>query len=144
MRCVDVNVLVYAHRPESPGHGEMRTWLDDARRGATPLGVAEIVASGFLRIVTHPKIFKEPTPLPVALDFVAALHDAPAVKVVTPGPRQWAIFEDLCRRTTATGNTIPDAFLAAMAIELGATWVTADRAFARFPGLRWEHPLDPG
>ena len=99
--------------------------------------------SGFLRVVTHPKVFREPTPMVEALRFVEALRLAPAGIPVAPGERHWEVFTDLCQRTQATGNRIPDAFLAALAIEHGATWVTADRGFARFTGLRWEHPLDP-
>jgi toxin-antitoxin system PIN domain toxin len=142
MRCVDVNVLVYAHRPESPRHEEHRAWLDHARRGIEPLGVSAIVASGFLRVVTHPRIFREPTPLDGALAFLDVLEASPATTDVAPGARHWEVFTDLCRRVGAIGNLIPDAFLAALAIELGATWISADRGFARFPGLRWQHPLD--
>jgi hypothetical protein len=142
MRCVDVNVLVYAHRPEAPDHSRHRAWLDSARAGHEPLGLVDVVLSGFLRLVTHPRIFREPTPLPVALDFVDALLRSPAATRVGPGERHWPIFVDLCRLADATGNVIPDAFLAALAIEQGATWVTADRSFGRFPGLRWIHPLD--
>jgi hypothetical protein len=142
MRCVDVNVLVYAHRPESPSHAGHREWLDQARRGVEPLGLSSVVASGFLRVVTHPRIFKEPTPLDIALDFLEVLHASPAVVPVMPGDRHWQIFTDLCRRLDARGNLVPDAFLAAIAIEQGATWVSTDRGFAGFPGLHWLHPLD--
>lgn len=142
MRCVDVNVLVYAHRPEAPAHERHRAWLDAARAAHEPLGLADAVLSGFLRVVTHPRVFREPTPLGIALDFVDGLLQSPAGLRVEPGERHWPIFIDLCRRTEATGNIIPDAFLAALAIEQGATWVTADRSFGRFPGLRWTHPFD--
>lgn len=142
MLCVDVNVLVYAHRPESPNHDGYRTWLERARRGVEPLGVPGVVLSGFLRVVTHPRVFSEPTPLDVALEFTEALRGSPAVVPVLPGERHWTIFTDLCRRLEARGNIVPDAFLAALAIEQGATWVSADRVFAGFPGLRWIHPLD--
>lgn len=142
MLCVDVNVIVYAHRVESPDHADVHRWLDQARRGPQPLGIPAIVSSGFLRIVTHPRIFAEPTPLEVAIDFLDGLRSSPAVTGVLPGPRHWEIFTDLCRRIDAKGNTIPDAFLAAIAIEHGATWISADRGFAGYPGLRWRHPLD--
>ena len=142
MRCVDVNVVVYAHRPESPEHERYREWLDEARAGHEPLGVSELVLSGFLRVVTHPRVFREPTPLAVALDFTEGLRGSPAAQPVAPGERHWQIFADLCRRTGAIGNVVPDAFLAALAIEQSAVWVTADRTFSRFPGLRSEHPLD--
>jgi len=142
MRCVDVNVLVFAHRPEAPGHDGFRRWLDEAREGNEPLGLSDVVLSGFLRVVTHPRVFREPSPLPVALDFARGLLASPSALRVAPGDRHWDIFVDLCRRVEAMGNLVPDAFLAALAIEHGATWVTADRGFARFPGLRWMHPLE--
>lgn len=142
MLCVDVNVLVYAHRPESPNHERHRMWLEEARNGVEPVGIPSIVTSGFLRIVTHPRIFKEPSPLPLALEFVDSLYRSPAVVPLLVGDRHWVVFIEMCRRLEATGNTIPDVFLAAMAIEHGATWVSADRGFAGVPGLRWIHPLD--
>ena len=141
MLCIDVNVLVYAHRPEATNHHDYRTWLEQTRRGVEPLGVAAVVLSGFLRVVTHPRVFKEPTPLEVALEFVEAVRGSPAVVPVGPDARHWQIFTDLCRQLDARGNTVPDAFLAAIAIEQGATWVSADRGFAGFPGLRWIDPL---
>ena len=94
------------------------------------------------RVVTHPRIFRVPTPLGVALEFIENLRASPATVPVLPGERHWQIFTDLCTRLDAKGNKVPDAFLAAIAIEQGATWISADRAFAGFPGLRWEHPLD--
>jgi toxin-antitoxin system PIN domain toxin len=142
MRCVDVNILVFAHRPESARHNEYRGWLESARAGHEPLGLSDIVLSGFVRVVTHPRVFREPTPLATALAFADALRASPAAHALLPGERHWPIFVDLCRRTDATGNLVLDAFLAALALEHGATWVTADRGFGRFPGLRWRHPLD--
>lgn len=142
MLCVDVNVLVYAHRPESPDHDAVRAWLEAASGGLEPVGLIPIVASGFLRIVTNPRIFKEPTPIAKALEFVDELRSRPNVKPVLPGARHWSTFDRLCRESGAAGNTIPDAFLAAIAIEQNATWVSADRGFARFKSLRWRHPLD--
>jgi toxin-antitoxin system PIN domain toxin len=142
MRCVDVNILVYAHRPESPDHEAYRTWLDEARTGHEPLGLSDVVLSGFLRVATNHRIFREPTPVAVALDFTDALRASPAALTIQPGERHWSIFTDLCRRLRVAGNLVPDAFLAALVIEAGAEWVTADRGFGRFPGLRWAHPLD--
>ncbi|MGH3326729.1 MAG: type II toxin-antitoxin system VapC family toxin [Streptomycetales bacterium] len=142
MRCVDVNVLVYAHREESPSHRDYLAWLNEARVGPEPLGVADLVLSGFLRVVTHPRVFREPTPLSAAVTFVSALRTSPAVVPLAPGVRHWSLFVDLCRRGRATGNLVPDAFLAALAVEHGATLCTADRGFGRFPHLRWEDPLE--
>ena len=104
--------------------------------------MADVVLSGFLRVVTHPRIFDPPTPLEDALVFVDTLTSRPNCVWLAPGPRHWELFTDLCRKTGAKGNVVPDAYHAALAIETGSTWVTADRGFARFPGLRWKHPLD--
>lgn len=142
MRCVDVNVLVYAHRADVDRHAEYRGWLDEARTAHEPLGVSSVVLSGFVRVVTHPKVFREPTPLDVALEFAGALRGSPAAVTVEPGARHWSIFEELCRLVEAHGNGVPDAYLAALAIENGATWYSADRSFARYPTLRWRHPFD--
>ena len=141
MRCVDINPLVYAHRPESPDHLEYLEWLDQARRGPEPLGIPPVVLSGFVRIVTHPRIFKEPTSIDGAWSFINALLRGPASTLVRPGAGHLGIFERLCREGQATGNLVADAFLAAIAIEQGATFYSADRDFARFAGLRWQHPL---
>lgn len=142
MNCVDINVLVYAHRVESPHHAEYRSWLEEACDGDEPLGLPDLTLSGFIRIVTHRKIYREPTTLGDALAFIAELRAGDACLTIASGDRHWSLFEGLCRRIEATGNDIPDAFLAAIAIESGATLITADRGFGRFPGLRWRHPLD--
>ena len=103
--------------------------------------VSELVLSGFLRIVTHPKIFKVPTPLEVALQFAEALRDRPNAVLIGPDDRHWYIFTHLCRTANAKGNLVPDAYHAALAIESGCEWITTDRDFARFDGLQWRHPL---
>lgn len=138
----DVNVLVYAFRGELAAHEPMRRWLAAHSAGAAPLGLSELVASGFVRVVTHPKVFRRPTPVDAALGFIEALAAQPATTRVRPGPRHWAIFQSLCRAVGARGNLVPDAYLAAQAVELGAEWISTDRDFARFPGLRWSSPLD--
>jgi uncharacterized protein len=142
MRCVDVNVLVYAHRPEAPDHGRYRGWLHAARAGDEPLGISSLVLSGFLRVVTHPRVFSDPTPLDVATDFTEGVRSSPSALEVQPGRRHWDIFLRLCRSADARGNLVPDAYLAALAVEQGATWYSADRTFARFKELRWRHPLE--
>lgn len=142
MLLADVNVFVYAHRPESDRSEDYRRWLEDALSGPEPFGVSESVLASFLRIVTHRRIYREPTPPGVALDFCHTVLGAANAVPVRPGPRHWRIFSDLCRTLAARRNLVPDAALAALAIEHGATWVTTDAGFARFPGLRWRRPLD--
>jgi toxin-antitoxin system PIN domain toxin len=97
--------------------------------------------SGFLRIVTHPRIFKPPTPLDIAVDFVAALRSQPNCVLLAPGPRHWTIFLQLCRSAQAHGNLIPDAYIAALAIESGSELISTDRDFSRFAGLQWRPPF---
>ena len=142
MRCVDVNVLVYAHRPESPDHERYRDFLERIRREDEPLALSSLVLSGFLRVVTHHRVFREPTPLTTAVEFVRVLRSSPNVVSVGPGERHWGIFLGLCREIDASGNDVSDAFHAAIAVESGATWYSADRGFARFRSLRWAHPLE--
>ena len=142
MRCVDLNILVYAFRPESPRHDEYRQWLDQARDGREPLGLIDAVAIGFVRVVTNRRIFRQPATLDQALGFVDALRGSPAVVPVSSGDRHWMLFVDLCRSAQAAGNLVTDAHLAAVSQEQNATWVSADLDFARFAGLRWVHPLD--
>lgn len=141
MLLADVNVFIYAHRPESPRTGDHRDWLRDALAGPEPFGVSEQVLSSFLRIVTHHRVYREPTPPDRALAFCEEVRAAPAAVPVRPGSRHWSIFSGLVSSTQARGNTVPDAYLAALAIESGATWITHDAGFARFPGLRWHRPL---
>jgi uncharacterized protein len=108
-----------------------------------PLGLADIVLSGFVRVVTHPRVFSSPAPVGDALTFTDALQSQPNVVAVTPGPRHWDIFKRLCLSVNAKGNLVADAYLAALAIESGSEWITTDHDFSRFPGLRWRHPLKP-
>lgn len=142
MLLTDVNVLVYAHRRDVVDHERYRGWLDELLRGDGSFGVADAVLSGFVRVVTHPRIFKTPTPLDLALTFADAIRDRPNAVIVAPAERHWDIFARLCRQSSANGNLVADAYLAALAIESGSEWVTTDRDFARFEGLTWRHPFD--
>lgn len=138
----DVNVLVYAYREDSEGHNEHRRAFESVVLSPSGFGYSNLVLSGFLRVVTHPKIFDTPSAISDAVGFVESLRAQPNASEVRPSSRHWGIFTDLCQRIGAKGNIVPDAFLAALAIESGSTWVTADRGFGRFPDLDWKHPLD--
>jgi len=141
MLLIDVNVLVYAHHQDSKEHGAHRAWLEGIVSSNQAFGMSDLVLSSFLRIVTHPRIFDPPSDMAIALAFVEVLRSQPNCVRVEPGERHWDIFTDLCRTTGAKGNLVPDAYLAALAIESGSEWVTTDRDFSRFPGLRWRHPF---
>lgn len=138
----DVNVLVYAHRPESPRHDEYHDWVDGMVNGEEPYGVTDVVLNGFLRVVTSHRIYREPTPVDSALDFADRVRSQPHAAVLNPRSAFWRIFGDLARRAAAKGTLMPDAYLAALAVEHGCEFVSTDRDFARFPGLRWRHPLE--
>jgi len=142
MILLDANVLVYAHRSDTHDHERFKHWLDELLRSRATFGLSDVVLTAVIRIVTHPRIYRVPTPLPGAFEFVNRLRDASACTVVSPGILHWQIFSRLCQQGGARGNLITDAYLAALAIEAGAEWITTDRDFARFPGLRWRHPLD--
>src|SRR5436190_146668 len=132
----DVNVLIYAHRAELPQHEATRAWLDAAIGSDASYALSELVLSSFLRIVTNPRAFVDPTPLELAIEVADRWRGRRNCVLVSPGVRHWAIFTRLCHAAGAKGNLVPDAFLAALAIESGAEWITTDRGFARYPGLR--------
>ena len=136
----DVNVLVGAFRADHDGHARLRPWLEGALLGPEVLGLSDAVVAGFVRVVTHPRVFAQPTDVATALDQVAALRAQRRAERVLPGPRHWEIVDRLCREVGARGNLVADAQHAAVAIENGATWVTLDHDFARFHGLRWTTP----
>ena len=137
----DVNVLVYAHRRDTPDHDAYRTWLEGQVNADAAFGLSDHVLSGFMRVVTHPKVFGTPTSLAEALVFANQLRDQPSRINIAPGDRHWTIFARLCAAAGAKGNLIPDAYFAALAIEHGCEWITTDCDYSRFPDLVWRHPL---
>lgn len=140
MLLTDVNILVYAFWDDAPDHDRHLAWLEDVVNGDHAFGMAGIVLSGFLRIVTHPRVFAPPYPMDRALQFIEAIRARPNCVPIEPGPRHWEIFLRLCRTAGVRGNLVPDAYLAAIAIESGSEWITTDRGYGRFPGLRWRVP----
>jgi len=138
----DVNVLLNAHRSGQEHHAVARELLQDVVNAPAPFALSELVLAAFVRIATNPRAFSVPTPLDAALRFTGSLLARANARVVRPGERHWEIFERLCRETQARGPLIGDAQHAALALEHGCEWVSFDRDFARFPDLRWRHPLD--
>lgn len=142
MILTDVNILVYAHRTDAPGHESYRQWLEALINSDQAYGYCELVLSGFLRVVTHPRVFNPPSDLASALAFGEDIRNQPNAIPIMPGPRHWEIFRNLCQVAGVKGNLVADAYLAALAIESGSEWITTDRDYSRFPGLKWRHPLD--
>ena len=144
MQSPDVNVLVSAFREDADHHVLCRTWLVDACSGREQIGLSELVLSGVLRVLTHPRVFHPPTPSEAATAFVDALLAQPASVPLRPGSGHWRIFRGMAAKLHLTGNRVPDAYHAALAIEHGCEWVTLDRGFAAYSGLRLNNLLDAG
>src|SRR5688572_2984492 len=132
----DVNVLIYAFRRDTAEHPRYRRWLLEVSGAEANFAMSDLVLSGVIRIVTNPRAFRQPSALEDALAFATALRDRPNCLAVSPGARHWSIFLRLCRESGAHGPLIPDAYFAALAIESGCEWITTDRDFAQFRGLR--------
>lgn len=137
----DVNVLIHAFRSDSTDHARYRQWLESVAGSHATFGIAPQVLARLVRICTNPRIFARPSAPEDAFAFCNALLSRPNASVLTPGERHWTLFESLCQASGATGNLAQDAWFAALAIESGAEWITTDRDYARFTGLRWRPPF---
>jgi len=109
--------------------------------GNEAYGMSPQVLCSVARMATHPRVYVSPSRLEDAMAFARVLLEQPHCTVVQPGARHFTIFEELCRKASANGNLVQDAWLAALAVESGCEWVTTDGDFARFPGLRWRRPF---
>lgn len=137
----DLSVLLAAHRSDSPMHEPCRSWLQALYAGDEAFGLCAPVLIGLVRILTHPSVFVPPDTHEQAFSFVHSLLSHPNGLLLNPGRDHVRLFEQLCRIGAATGDIVTDAYLAALALETGALLVSADRDFARFPGLRWQNPV---
>jgi toxin-antitoxin system PIN domain toxin len=138
----DVNVLLYAFRSESERHAAYHGWLQSALNGAEPVALFEPILAAVLRIATHPRIFRPPSPRAKVEEFVDTCLAAPAATAVKAESEHWGHFRRLCERADCQGNLVQDAYFAALALEHNCTYITTDRDYARFPRLRWQHPLN--
>jgi toxin-antitoxin system PIN domain toxin len=136
----DVNVLIYAFRRDVAQHEICRSWLAQLIEDDTRFGMSSHVLSAVVRISTNPRVFRSPSSAVEAFGFCDDILGQPHCELVTPGERHWAIFRKLCLDTDTHGARVTDAWLAALAIEWGCEWITFDRDYARFPGLKWRAP----
>jgi toxin-antitoxin system PIN domain toxin len=136
----DVNVLIYAFRQDVPQHAGCRTWLESVVSGDARFGLSPLVLAAVVRITSNPRVFQMPSPVEEALGFCDDLLTQPHCRIVEPGERHWRIFRQLCVEFHARGPLVTDAWFAALAIEWGCEWITLDRDYARFPGLKWRMP----
>lgn len=140
MLLLDVNVVLAAHRGDHPQHEVVRSWFDDVLAGDESFGVPTMVWASFLRLATNRRIFEVPTPLADAFDFIEATDAQPRHLSIAPGPRHLSLLRRMCEEADAAGDLVPDAVLAAAAVENGAAVATLDRGFARFPSVRHVRP----
>lgn len=137
----DVNVLVYAFRREAEHHERYATWLARVVAGADELALHDIVLTGVARLVTNPRIFADPAPMPVTLEFLARVRTARRARWLPPGDAAWTELDRLAQQDRGLrGNLVPDTLLAALARTHGCRIATADRGFARFPDIRTFDP----
>lgn len=136
MILVDANLLLYAYQPSAAQHERARAWLEEVLSEPEPVRLAWVTLLAFLRVATSPRIFEYPFSIEEAVGIVSTWLDQPMVSILDPGERHWTILSDLLVRTQSRGPNVMDAYLAALAIEHGATLFTTDQGFRRFPGLR--------
>jgi uncharacterized protein len=136
----DVNVLIYAFRKEVPEYPICRKWLDGIVLGEARFGLSPLALSAVVRVTTNRRSYPFPTATDDAFGFCEDLLNQPHCQIVEPGERHWDIFKRLCIETDTRGPRVTDAWYAALAIEWGCEWITLDRDYARFPGLRWRSP----
>ena len=141
MILTDVNVVIYAFRADSKDHVNYKTWLEDVINGPAAYGISPQILSSVVRICSHPRIFAQPSDIDELLEYCGILLGQPNATIIVPGDRHWTLFGKLCVDARATGNLVQDAWNAALAIEAGCEWITTDRDYARFPGLKWRSPF---
>lgn len=141
MILLDTNVLLYAEDSLSPHHETARVWVDEQLSGAEPVGFCWPVLTAFIRIGTNARLHKRPLTLPEALGRVQSWLDQPCAGIVVPTEQHWLLFQKMLHAGVATANLVPDAHLAALAVEYNCTLASADADFARFRGLKWINPL---
>jgi toxin-antitoxin system PIN domain toxin len=138
---LDANLLLWSIHSGFDRHREARAWLRGCLSETPSVAIPWPTTLAFLRISSHPRILPQPLAVTAAWKIVRGWLDRPNVFVPSPGPKHATIFGGLLEHGQATGNHTSDAHLAALAVEWGLELLSADRDFARYPGLRWRDPL---
>lgn len=137
----DLNLLLYAYDSTSPAHKKAAVWWQNLLSGTDPVGLAEAVIFGFMRVATSTRAFRHPMTVAEASGHVAAWLAQPSVQILKAGPNHVTHVLGLLKALGAAGNLVSDAQLAALAIEHEAVIHTADADFSRFENLQWFNPL---
>ena len=141
MILVDANLLVYAHVASLPQHPAALSWLDQKLNGAAIVALPWQSLLSFARLVTNPRLFERPSSVAAAWAQIEDWLNCPVVQIPVPGSRYREILARLMLSSVDRSNLIPDAELAALAIENGFVLYSSDRDFARFTELKWKNPL---
>ncbi len=138
---LDANLLLYAVHEQADRHEAAVAWLTEQLNGSRRVGIPWSSIGAFMRIATHPRAFERPLSSATAWERVADWLAAPVVWTPAPGAQHARILGELVATYDLRGNLVPDAMLAALALEHGLTLYSSDTDFARFRELRWEDPL---
>jgi toxin-antitoxin system PIN domain toxin len=140
---IDANILIYAHVQSFAQSKSARDWLDQQLNGSTRVGLPWVSLMAFLRLVTNPRVFERPEPMTDAWRQVRAWLTCEAAWIPQPTDRHVDFLDTLLALPGVHANLVPDAHLAALALEHGLTLCSTDGDFARFPSLRYLNPLAP-
>lgn len=137
----DLNLLLYAYNDGAPFHDAARRWWEASVNGAERVGVPWAVSTGFVRLMTHPRVLADPATPTTAAGYVDEWFRVPNVIPLNPGRDHLALFRRCLHAAGVGANLVTDAQLAALAMEYQAELHSTDTDFSRFPGLRWRNPL---
>lgn len=142
MIAVDTNILIYAHRRDSPWHEAAEDCVRQLAEGESTWAIPWPCVHEFLAIVTHERIFSPPTPLPKALEQVSAWQESPTLVLLSEGEGYWPVVEETLEAAKVTGPRVHDGRIAALCIHHGVKeLLSADRDFSRFGDLRTRNPF---
>ncbi|MCE2465726.1 MAG: type II toxin-antitoxin system VapC family toxin [Dehalococcoidia bacterium] len=137
----DLNLLVYAHNTGAPFHERAKEWWEDLINGQERVGVPWAVVTGFVRLMTHPRVLTSPVAPSVAMSYVSEWFSFPHVARLNPGSNHLSYFRQNLIDAGVGGNLVTDCHIAALAMEYQAELHSNDTDFSRFSGLRWRNPL---
>ncbi len=140
----DINLLIYAYNDQASEHAEAKAWWEALLNEKTPVGLTWLAISGFIRLMTHPRVLANPLPVMQATTIVREWLSQTPVRIIQPGLKYQEIFLRQLEQVGVGGNLTTDAQLAALAIEHQAELHSCDADFGRFAGLRWRNPLRGG
>ena len=141
MKVVDLNILIYAINRDAPNHLQAKNWWETCLSETESVGLPWVVALGFLRITTNPRVFSSPLAVDTAVDYLDDWINQPMVQIVNPSERHWDIIRELVVRFGTASNLTTDCHIAALTIENGGVLYSTDTDFSRFVELKWKNPL---